>query len=121
MVEGVHRDLHILAEIRGDDLLIALTDGDDRMLDDGVVATVAGVLRGVINNGTVTRVEIGVPAAGKTGATDDSVDAWFAGYAPVLSVAAWIGNPPAGNVPLLGEPTNGELPAECLGRLHARR
>ena len=33
-----------------------------------------------------------VPAAGKTGTTNDYRDAWFAGVTPDLSAAVWIGN-----------------------------
>ncbi len=29
--------------------------------------------------------------AGKTGTTNDSVDAWFAGYQPNMAAVAWIG------------------------------
>ena len=28
--------------------------------------------------------------AGKTGTTNDSIDAWFAGYTPLYSTAVWV-------------------------------
>ena len=43
--------------------------------------------------GTGTAAQIGCPAAGKTGTTDDFNDAWFVGYTPHLSTAVWVGYP----------------------------
>ena len=37
------------------------------------------------------RAQIGCPAAGKTGTTDDFTDAWFVGFTPRLSTAVWVG------------------------------
>lgn len=50
------------------------------------------MLRGVIENGTGRRAQIGRPAAGKTGTTSDYTNAWFVGYTPELVAAVWIGN-----------------------------
>ncbi len=36
-----------------------------------------------------------MPVAGKTGTTDDYVDAWFVGYTPNYSTAVWMGYPNA--------------------------
>jgi membrane carboxypeptidase/penicillin-binding protein len=50
--------------------------------------------RDVINAGTGSKVrEIGfrLPAAGKTGTTNDYRDAWFVGYTPVLVTGVWVG------------------------------
>ena len=43
--------------------------------------------------GTGTGAQIGCPAAGKTGTTDNNTDAWFVGYTPNLSTAVWVGFP----------------------------
>ena len=45
--------------------------------------------------GTGTRAQIGCPAAGKTGTTDDFNDAWFVGYTPKLASSVWVGYPNA--------------------------
>lgn len=50
------------------------------------------MLESVINGGTGGNAAIGRPAAGKTGTTDDSKDAWFVGYTPDLVAAVWIGD-----------------------------
>jgi len=49
------------------------------------------VLEQVIQRGTGQAADIGRPAAGKTGTTNDYNDAWFAGYTPDLAVAVWVG------------------------------
>jgi 1A family penicillin-binding protein len=42
--------------------------------------------------GAHNKLEIGRPAAVKTGTTDDNKDAWTAGYTPSLSTVVWVGN-----------------------------
>lgn len=69
---------------------------------------VTDMLRGVITRGTGTGANINRPAAGKTGTTDDSKDAWFVGYTPDLVAAVWIGTDNEGN---LSGMTGGNLPA----------
>ncbi|MCB0271699.1 MAG: PBP1A family penicillin-binding protein [Bdellovibrionales bacterium] len=50
------------------------------------------LLSEVITSGTGRRaLSIGRPAAGKTGTTNDNLDAWFVGYTPDLVAAVWIG------------------------------
>jgi penicillin-binding protein 1A len=62
-----------------------------RVLDEAVADTVTDVTRGVIASGTGKAANIGRPAAGKTGTTEDNGDAWFVGFTPTLSTAVWIG------------------------------
>ncbi|HEY3416493.1 MAG TPA: penicillin-binding transpeptidase domain-containing protein, partial [Armatimonadota bacterium] len=54
--------------------------------------TLTQSLRGVITRGTGRRANIGRPAAGKTGTSNNFRDAWFIGYTPYLSTAVWMGN-----------------------------
>jgi penicillin-binding protein 1A len=35
--------------------------------------------------------ELGIPVAGKTGTTDNNMDAWFVGYTPELVAGVWMG------------------------------
>lgn len=87
-----------------------------RVLSGNEAAAATQVLRGVVQSGTASRFhdldeEIGRPSAGKTGTTDDFVDAWYAGYTPRLSTAVWVGYP-EGRRPMLGvnglDQVNGE-------------
>ncbi len=63
-------------------------------LDPEVADAAADVLSGVFTKGTMRAVGgIGRDAAGKTGTTDSSATAWFAGFTPDLAGAVSIGDP----------------------------
>jgi|WetSurMetagenome_2_1015567.scaffolds.fasta_scaffold00091_17 penicillin-binding protein 1A len=49
------------------------------------------MMEDVLRYGTGARANIGRPAAGKTGTSNDYKDAWFVGYTPELSAAVWVG------------------------------
>jgi membrane carboxypeptidase/penicillin-binding protein len=54
----------------------------------------SSMLADVVNAGTAYRArQVGfvLPAAGKTGTTNDYVDAWFVGFTPHLVTGVWIG------------------------------
>ncbi len=71
------------------------------------------LLRGVILRGTGRAADVGRPAAGKTGTTDDYRNAWFVGYTPELAVAVWVGNDD-------NSPTNRVVGGSVPARLWAR-
>lgn len=62
------------------------------VLRESVAYLVTDMLKGVIERGTGRRAQIGRPAAGKTGTTDEDTNAWFVGYTPNLMAGVWIGN-----------------------------
>ena len=65
-----------------------------RTLDADLGFQVVDMMRGVLTAGTgriARRMGFDLPAAGKTGTTDDFRDAWFTGFTPTLSVAVWVG------------------------------
>jgi penicillin-binding protein 1A len=64
-----------------------------RVLTDGQAYEITQILEANVLGGTGTAAQIGCPTAGKTGTTDDFVDAWFVGYTPHLSTAVWVGYP----------------------------
>ena len=66
-----------------------------RVFSDGVASEVTKILEQNIQQGTGTKANIGCPAAGKTGTTDDFNDAWFVGYTPTLVSSVWVGYPNA--------------------------
>jgi penicillin-binding protein 1A len=57
-----------------------------------VAYVMVDLLKGVVQSGTGRAADIGRPAAGKTGTTDDYRNAWFIGFTPNLVTAAWVGN-----------------------------
>jgi penicillin-binding protein 1A len=66
-----------------------------RVISDGVAYEVSKILQQNVQSGTGTKANIGCPAAGKTGTTDNFNDAWFVGYTPHLSSSVWVGYPNA--------------------------
>ncbi|MEK7744868.1 MAG: penicillin-binding protein, partial [Elusimicrobiota bacterium] len=60
-------------------------------------ATLLEVMRGVLGpegtaHAAALKTGFNLPAAGKTGTTNEYKDAWFAGVTPELSAAVWIGH-----------------------------
>jgi penicillin-binding protein 1A len=91
-----------------------------RILKQNVADNVTDILQGVLQSGTAAGRGLGDrPAAGKTGTTQNSRDAWFVGYTPTLSTAVWMGyqNPPGQppkvlrNIKGVGAVTGGTHPA----------
>src|SRR5829696_9490331 len=68
------------------------------VLTNDEAAVVTEALRAVITRGTASYyhdldAEIGRPAAGKTGTSNEFIDAWFIGFIPQLSTSVWVGYP----------------------------
>ena len=57
------------------------------------------------------RAQIGCPAAGKTGTTDNFNDAWFVGYTPKLATSVWVGYPERAAVAMPGAWPAARFPA----------
>jgi penicillin-binding protein 1A len=67
------------------------------------------LLQAVVNEGTGRSARLpNVPAAGKTGTTQEYRDAWFIGFTPDLIVGVWVGNDD--NTPM-NKVVGGDLPA----------
>ncbi len=69
--------------------------GDEtlRVIDERNAFMIDSMLKDVVKHGTAMRALSlkRTDLAGKTGTTNDSIDAWFAGYHPKLVGIAWIG------------------------------
>ena len=66
----------------------------DRAVSEATAFLMASMLQDVINAGTAYRARQSgfmLPAAGKTGTTNDYNDAWFVGFTPKLVTGVWIG------------------------------
>ena len=65
---------------------------EQRVVDPKYAYVITNMLESVMSGGTGGGASIGRPAAGKTGTTDESKDAWFVGYTPDLVAAVWMGD-----------------------------
>jgi penicillin-binding protein 1A len=66
----------------------------ERALSDSTAFIMTSMMSDVINGGTAwqaRRVGFTLPAAGKTGTTNDYRDAWFVGFTPHLVAGVWLG------------------------------
>ncbi|MGZ6675369.1 MAG: transglycosylase domain-containing protein, partial [Solirubrobacteraceae bacterium] len=65
------------------------------VLDRGIANQTVGIMTTVISQGTGRRAALGPGqfAAGKTGTTENSGDAWFVGFTKRWTVAVWVGYP----------------------------
>lgn len=67
-------------------------DGREQIASPASVYQIVSMLQGVVERGTGRRVQsVGKPIAGKTGTTNDSVDAWFIGFSPDLVAGVYVG------------------------------
>ena len=71
--------------------------------------TLSIMMQDVINRGTGRRAQLPFTVSGKTGTSQDSRDAWFAGYSDRLVSVVWLGNDD--NAPMRGV-SGGGIPAQ---------
>ncbi|MBI4265903.1 MAG: PBP1A family penicillin-binding protein [Acidobacteria bacterium] len=66
----------------------------ERAVSEATAFLMTTMMADVVDAGTAwqaRRVGFRLPAAGKTGTTNDSRDAWFVGYTPRLATGVWVG------------------------------
>jgi penicillin-binding protein 1A len=83
-----------MMDSKGTVLFEAKREDASRVLDARTAFVMDSMLQEVTKTGTAAsaRVKLGRnDIAGKTGTTNDSHDAWFAGYNPKIAAVAWIG------------------------------
>ncbi len=71
-----------------------------QVLSEPVAALAMDALADVMSTGTGSRLQLGRPAGGKTGTSEEYADAWFAGFTPDYVGVAWVGFPQA-QVPMI--------------------
>jgi penicillin-binding protein 1A len=69
-----------------------LPSGREQVIDEDNAFQMTSMMQGVVQRGTGTILNaLGRPVAGKTGTTNDVLDAWFVGFTPDLAIAVWVG------------------------------
>ncbi len=110
---GVHRDPVVIEKVvfpDGEEERPGTVD-PERVLSEAEAFEVTKILARNITEGTGTGAYTGcVGQAGKTGTTDNFVDAWFIGYQPNLATATWVGYPESNDISMPGV-AGGTLPA----------
>ncbi|WP_323659586.1 transglycosylase domain-containing protein [Aliarcobacter butzleri] len=71
------------------------------------------ILNDVVNKGTGKRAAVeGIELAGKTGTTNDNIDAWFCGFSPSIQTIVWFGQDD--NTPMRKSETGSTLAAPAF-------
>ena len=101
--QGVHMKPYLVQRVTKEENGAEIVVQEHRLKEEQALtrdeaAVVTQALRGVITDGTASYyhdldAEIGRPSAGKTGTTNNFVDAWFIGFIPQLSTSVWVGYP----------------------------
>ncbi len=81
-----------IEDSRGRVLYRASATKSSHQLSSNTAAEMTAMLKTVITHGTGMGANIGKPAAGKTGTTDDYRDAYFVGYTPDIVTGVWVGD-----------------------------
>jgi len=73
------------------------------------------ILKDVIQRGTGKNAKVdGIELAGKTGTTNNNVDAWFCGYSPTIEAIVWVGRD--NNKPIGKRATGGRVSAPLFAK-----
>ena len=94
--EGIVRQPVLIRRVEDRDgkVLYQEAGKSHRAVSESTAFLMSSMLSDVINSGTAYRARQAgfvLPAAGKTGTTNDYVDAWFVGFTPHLVTGVWIG------------------------------
>ncbi|RXJ83399.1 transglycosylase domain-containing protein [Arcobacter cloacae] len=77
------------------------------------------ILLDVVNKGTGKAAQVsGIELAGKTGTTNNNVDAWFCGYSPSIQTIVWFGND--NNTPMRRTETGGKIAAPAFSHFYKK-
>ena len=93
---GIVREPVLIRKVEDSDGNVLYTEPQksQRAVSESTAFLMASMLSDVVNAGTAYRARqagFTLPAAGKTGTTNDYVDAWFVGFTPSVVTGVWIG------------------------------
>lgn len=77
------------------------------------------ILRDVVLKGTGRRANVkGIELAGKTGTTNDNIDAWFCGFSPTIQTVVWYGKD--NNTPMRRSEGGGSTAAPAFSHFYKK-
>jgi penicillin-binding protein 1A len=110
---GIRPDVHFVERVTtvdGEVLYQRPPSAGTRVAQPEIVGMMNYMMAETVGTGTGRNADFGWPAAGKTGTSQNSRDAWFVGYTAALTTGVWFGNDdgkPMKNI------TGGQLPAKA--------
>jgi penicillin-binding protein 1A len=110
---GYRPQVHFIRRVTttsGDVLYENTHGGIPRVLKPEIVGMMNSMMTDTLEIGTAKKAAFSWPAAGKTGTSQNSRDAWFIGYTANLTTGVWFGNDDGAPMKKV---TGGALPAEA--------
>ncbi|MCA0277789.1 MAG: penicillin-binding protein [Proteobacteria bacterium] len=92
---GYRPEVHLIKRITSADgkvLYENTSGGGPRVISPEVVGMMNAMMTGAVEEGTAKKAAFAWPAAGKTGTSQNSRDAWFVGFTANLTTGVWFGN-----------------------------
>jgi penicillin-binding protein 1A len=88
-----YRIVRAIKDPSGKDIPLPAAEPPAEVIKPASAYVLTNVLQSVIEEGTAKAAahKLGRPAAGKTGTSNNSRDAWFVGYTPELVAGVWVG------------------------------
>ncbi|MGE4419502.1 MAG: penicillin-binding protein 1A [Sulfurimonas sp.] len=106
---GIQVEPHLIRYIdKGSTTIYEKTERSRFITHETQAYIMTTILQDVIKKGTGRNADVnGIELAGKTGTTNNNVDAWFAGYSPSIETIVWFGNDD--NTPMYKRETGGKV------------
>jgi len=120
---GIYREPTCIVTITDAEgnIIVSDTDFEEKEIYNKEACTdMTYVLEGVIKNGTAKGFSLeNMPAAAKTGTTNDKKDGWFAGYTPYYTTVIWVGHDiPRSRDDLLGNTYPARIWKTFMDKIH---
>ena len=96
------------------------TREEKQVYEENAARMMTDVLTGVLTRGTAKGLDLGdIPAAGKTGTSNDQKDGWFVGYTGYYTTSVWVGyDMPRKMDDLMGSTYPGKIWQTFMWRAH---
>jgi membrane carboxypeptidase/penicillin-binding protein len=94
--KGIVRDPVFIRRVEDENgrVIFQAERNDRQAISENTAFLMSSILADVVDSGTAAGARalgFKLPAAGKTGTTNDFVDAWFVGFTPKLVAGVWVG------------------------------
>ena len=115
---GMQMQPHLIMSIERNGMRLYKKREESRYITSAKQAFImTTILRDVVRRGTGRRAAVkGLEVAGKTGTTNKSMDAWFAGYSPTIETIVWFGNDD--NTPMYKGETGGRVSGPAFSKYY---
>lgn len=115
---GVQIEPHLIASIEKNGSTIYEKGEEKKYITSATQSFImTSILEDVVKRGTGRRARAkGIELAGKTGTTNNNMDAWFAGYSPSIETVVWFGNDD--NTPMYRRETGGRVAGPAFSKYY---